>query len=299
MGSDFILINDFVKTLGFLLKGLVLLCACASVQAGLQAKEHTNARTADLAIVIDDVGYNKPRGLRAISLPVPITIAVLPFAPHTQSLALASTRAGKDLIIHQPMEAIPSAHVRLEQDTLTSAMSPSQFDSTIQRAISAVPQTVGFSNHTGSLLTTQREPMQRFMRHLQARDMIFLDSRTTASTVAQQVANEFGVRTLRRDVFLDHHRTEAAIEDAFNQAVRVARRKGTAVLVGHPYPVTLSFLEKMLADPPGDINFVGLQEIVLKRRALALESLADPSPNHPKVLALDSRLTNPRISLGQ
>ena len=273
----------------FLLIGLSLICVFTSPPT------IGSERTAvDLAIVIDDVGYNKQRGLRAISLPAPVTIAILPFAPHTQSLAAATKRVGKDLIIHQPMEAIPSPHVRLEEDTLTTAMTPAQFDSAVTRAIAAVPESLGFSNHTGSLLTTQREPMQRFMRHLQARNLVFLDSRTTASTVAVQVADELGVTALRRDVFLDHERSTHAIEAAFNKAVRLARNKGHAILVGHPYPITLSFLEKALASPPEGINLVGLEALALKRRSLKHSAL-----RRLEELALEPRPENLHISLGQ
>ena len=243
---------------------------------------------ADIAIVIDDVGYHKNRGLRAVNLPVPITIAVLPFAPHTEALAQATQRAGKDLIIHQPMEAVPAAHVRFERDTLTADMTPDQFDNTIERAISAVPKSLGFSNHTGSFLTTQREPMRRFMKHLSEHGLVFLDSRTTAGTIALQVADEMGVTALRRDVFLDHERSPAAIRAAFAQAVRIAKHKGHAILVGHPYPITLSFLEKTLADPPIGVNFVGLEALATKRHVRRQERLGlRPDPG------------NPHISLGQ
>ena len=247
----------------------------------------------DLAVVIDDVGYNKSRGLRAIQLPAEITIAILPFAPHTQKLASAANKAGKDLIIHQPMEAIPAPHVRREHDTLTTDMSPAQFDAAIERAIAAVPLTRGFSNHTGSLLTTQREPMRRFMQHLSNRNMLFLDSRTTAQTVALQVANEFGVPAIRRDVFLDHERTTSAIEDAFAKAIRIARQRGYAVVVGHPYPVTLDFLERTLLELPSDINLIGISELTAKRHALRSAS------TNLRELALGRDQVNLHISLGQ
>lgn len=239
---------------------------------------------ADLAVVIDDVGYNRSRGLRAVHLPGPVTLAILPSAPHTQFLAAQASIAGKDLIIHQPMEPIPGAHVRNESDTLTRAMSSQQFDAVIERAIASVPHTLGFSNHTGSLLTSQHEPMRRFMRHLSRRGMIFLDSRTTAATVATQVASEYGVTALRRDVFLDHERNSTAIEEAFARAIRLARRNGHAVIVGHPYAVSLEFLERRLGTMPPDINLVGLATLAFKRRA---------------TLALERDPENLRISLGQ
>jgi uncharacterized protein len=244
---------------------------------------------ADLAVVIDDVGYNVSRGLRAVTLPAPVTIAVLPFAPHTQFLARQATRAGKDLIIHQPMEPVPSTHARYEIDTLTSAMGIQEFDATVERALHAIPQTLGFSNHTGSYLTTQYDPMRRFMRHLSRRGLFFLDSRTTAETITDRVADELGVTLLKRDVFLDHDRSISAIAKAFQQAIRIARRRGYAVLVAHPYPVSLSFLESALLETPADINLVGIATHVAKRQAAM----------HQAELVLQSRPSNLRISLGQ
>lgn len=234
---------------------------------------------ADLAIVIDDVGYNRERGLRAVALKAPITIAVLPFTPHSQYLAQQTSKAGKDLIIHQPMEALPSEHVRLEQDTLTTQMSSLEFDATIDRAIRAIPQTVGFSNHTGSLLTTRYEPMRRLMQQLNTRGLFFLDSKTTSASVADKVADELGVTVLKRDIFLDHDRSPAAVLRAYEQAILVARRKGHAILVGHPYPITLSFLERALSRTPADINLVGVSQLVAKHQAALARSLNQVSPH--------------------
>ena len=165
----------------------------------------------DFAVVIDDVGYNKSRGLRAVELPGPVTIAVLPFAPHATHLATLANHIGKDVLIHQPMEPHPAPHVRTEADTLTLAMSAGEFDTLVTSALDAFPFRIGMSNHTGSLLTQHRPPMRRLMHHLRARNLLFLDSRTTAETVAIEMARETGVTAFSRDVFLDNVRSERAI----------------------------------------------------------------------------------------
>ena len=131
-------------------------------------------------MVIDDVGYSKARGMRAIDLPGPVTIAVLPFAPHTAALVRHASSAGKDIIVHQPMEPHPSRHAREEHGTLKLAMDVAEFDALVSAALDAVPERVGVSNHTGSLLTAHRAPMLRFMSQLNTRNLFFLDSRTSA-----------------------------------------------------------------------------------------------------------------------
>jgi len=233
-------------------------CMCTLCVCGLAP---TSIYAADLAIVIDDVGYSLGRGHRAVNLPGQLTIAVLPFAPYTQQLVSDAVRLGKDVIVHQPMEPQPSPSVREERGTLKLAMQADEFNHLLGEALAAVPQRSGLSNHTGSLLTQHRVPMARLMSQLSSRGLYFLDSRTTAETVAMDMARQMGVPAVRRDVFLDHHRNREAIHQAFEQALRVARYQGHAVLVGHPYPMSLDYLEQRLIDLPPDIRMVSAGDL--------------------------------------
>ncbi|MEM7101255.1 MAG: divergent polysaccharide deacetylase family protein [Pseudomonadota bacterium] len=257
----------------------------------------SHLKPAKLAIVIDDIGYHELRGMQTIRLPGRMTLAVLPFAPHTQALVPHALLAEKEIIIHQPMEPRPSPAVRTEVGTLTLSMSQHEFDNTVGRALAAVPQSMGMSNHTGSLLTAHPEPMARVMRQLNQHGMFFLDSRTTADTVAMDVAHKMGVKALRRDVFLDHERNQAFISQAFDKALKIARQRGQAVLVGHPYPVTLKFLEHRLKNLPADIELVAASSLARlpgttapQRRAVA---------TGPAMLGLVERPGSLRISLGR
>ena len=239
--------------------------------------------------MIDDVGYSHNRGMRAVKLPGPITLAVLPFAPHTKNLVQQALQHNKDIIIHQPMEPQPSPSVAEEQGTLKLQMGSQEFDQHLLKALDAVPQRVGLSNHTGSLLTAHHRPMRRVMEQLSQRGLFFLDSRTTAATVALDVAQQMGVPSIRRDVFLDHTRTEAAITQAFDKAIRVARRQGHAVLVGHPYPISLTFLERRLLTLPADIKLVHVARLVA----------SPPTIGHQNKLAQQQHQGSLHISPGQ
>ena len=226
--------------------------------------------------------------MRAIALPGPVTIAVLPHAPHTANLVHQASRSGKDIIVHQPMQAHPSKHASRERRTLMLDMHEHDFASMTAAALDAVPGRIGLSNHTGSLLTAHREPMQQLMIMLREHDLFFLDSRTTAATVAWQVALEQGVPAVRRDVFLDHDPSPAAIHNAFELALRIARRNGRAVLIGHPYEVSLDYLETRLTDLPADIKLVAVAELALRQTQFS----------HPAMLARPPSLASPHISPG-
>jgi len=220
------------------------------------------ATAAQLVIVVDDVGYSLERARRLVDLPGRLTLGMLPFAPYTPQIARAATRQHKEIILHQPMEPIAAGSNGLERGTLMLGMSGERFDSQFAAALANVPQAVGVNNHTGSLLTAHREPMNRLMDNIHRRGLFFLDSRTTHLTVAETTAREWHIPTLRRDVFLDHDPSMAAIEKSFARALSIARRQGHAVVIAHPYRSTLSFLERKLDTLPADIELASLSDLL-------------------------------------
>jgi polysaccharide deacetylase 2 family uncharacterized protein YibQ len=116
----------------------------------------------------------------------------------------------------------------------------------LDAAFKAVPYTAGINNHMGSRMTAQPEAMAWLMGELQRRNKFFVDSRTSARTVAAAEAQKIGLASVSRDVFLDDERTEAAITTQLQTAIKLAHKQGSAVMIGHPYPQTLAVLEREL-----------------------------------------------------
>jgi polysaccharide deacetylase 2 family uncharacterized protein YibQ len=226
---------------------------------------------------MDDVGYSLDRAQRIIDLPGPVTLGLLPFAPDTLKVARRAHAAGIEMILHQPMEPLPSPHVRPMRGTLTVSMAPDQFNALTEAAMAAIPGIVGANNHTGSRLTQHREPMQRFMTHLARRDLFFLDSRTIGNTVAYDVAEEQQIPALRRDVFLDHFPNERAIAAAFTRALGIANRQGHAIIIAHPHEATIRFLERRLQNLPPGVRLVKLYDLVNRQRRVTLARLESPA----------------------
>jgi polysaccharide deacetylase 2 family uncharacterized protein YibQ len=162
-----------------------------------------------------------------------------------------------------------------------------------------LPNVTGVNNHTGSLLTAHRLPMEQLMAGIARRGLYFLDSRTTPHTVAESTARALQVPTLRRDVFLDHVRSEASLEAAFAQSLAIARRRGQAVVIAHPYAITVAFLEEKLAALPGDVVLTTLSELVPHKRVPEkLATKKEAMPNDPGGLALFGSPASPSISPG-
>jgi polysaccharide deacetylase 2 family uncharacterized protein YibQ len=251
-----------------------LLCLLVGLLAGWLLPAPVNA--GNLVIVMDDLGYNLARAERILALPAPVTMAVLPFAPHSAEVARRALAAGRDVILHQPMEAFPGAHVRPAPGTLTAAMTPGEFATQFEAALAAVPGIIAVNNHKGSRLTEDPETMQRLMSHLAARELAFLDSRTTPRSVAYRTARDAQLPSMQRDVFLDHVATYGAVKAAFQYALRVAGERGYAVVIGHPHEVTISFLEETLPILPAGFQVVSFSSELLRPHRMQPDPPADP-----------------------
>ncbi len=201
-----------------------------------------------IAIIIDDLGYQLEAGQRAIELPGPITYAILPQTPRGRLLAEAAHDQGKEVLLHLPLEAIAYDGPD-EPGSITLDMSRKAFHRTFGAALASVPHAIGVSSHRGSLLTRHPGHMEWLMEEIRDREgMFFVDSFTTHASVALQLAAEFGVAAARRHVFLDNERSPEAMAKQFKRLTELAQRHGVAVAIGHPYPETLDFLERVLAD---------------------------------------------------
>lgn len=204
----------------------------------------TSDSSGNIAIIIDDLGYNRRLGMIATMLPGAITLAVLPHSPHGTWLAELAAQSGKEVMVHLPMSS--QAGSSLDKGALTEAMARDEFLSVLRSNLQAVPLARGANNHMGSLLTQQQEPMEWLMEELALQQMFFVDSRTTPLTVAGRVAKEQGLPVAEREIFLDNDRDCRAIAGQFLRLARIAQRQGQSLAIGHPYSETLAFLGAVL-----------------------------------------------------
>ncbi len=199
-----------------------------------------------IAIIIDDLGYEKAAGERAINLPGPLAYAILPDTPRAKYLAEAAHTGGKEVLLHLPLQAALDRD-RDEPGSLMLDMSREEFARTFVDDFDSIPHAVGVNSHRGSLLTRHPGHMTWLMEEIQQRgDLFFVDSYTTASSVALSVAIESGVPAVKRDVFLDPDTAPGTVEREFARLKKLARQHGYAVGIGHPYATTLEYLEKAL-----------------------------------------------------
>ena len=217
-----------------------------------------------VAIVIDDCGQRLDLLERAIRCRVPLTFAIIPHLPYSRESAERAHAAGREIIVHQPME--PDAPGENPgQGAIVSGMRRDKITRILRESFEDVPHAVGMNNHMGSRATSDEGLMEStFSALAQVRPgALFLDSRTTAGTVAMDVARRKGIRAAQRSVFLDNDLDAAAIRSELDRLVQVATEQGQAVAIGHLKEETLAVLEAMLPGMDGrDCRFVFLSDLV-------------------------------------
>lgn len=199
-----------------------------------------------IAFVIDDVGYRPASGTdQFIELPYPLTLAILPGHESGPEVARRAVAAGKQVILHLPMEPNGDA-VGLEPKTITASMSDDEIRRRTKEHVEATPGLSGVNNHMGSKATEDERVMRIVLSVLAERGLYFLDSRTTPNTIAERIAHEMDVRSGSRNVFLDNERPTPKVVEGILNAATIAEREGKAIAIGHDRTETYQALLQTL-----------------------------------------------------
>jgi len=246
---------------------ILLVTSCVPGGA-LLSTAHATQQLPVIAIIIDDLGDRLPEGKQAVALPGPVACAFLPHTPYAASLARRAAAAGKEVLLHLPLQAVANNNL-LGPGALTLEESERQFRTTLRRDLAAIPQVQGVNNHMGSLLTRHPGAMGWLMRELAAHGgLFFVDSYTTVQSVALQLADENNIPAARRDVFLDNDPAPEAIRLQFARLLKIARRQGYAIAIGHPHPTTLAVLaEELVRLPETGVTLAPVHTLIQQREA--------------------------------
>ncbi|MGC1382050.1 MAG: divergent polysaccharide deacetylase family protein [Candidatus Baltobacteraceae bacterium] len=221
-----------------------------------------NPNAVKLALIVDDCGQwiSTERGF--IALGIPVTLSVLPDVPYTGEIAREASDAGKGVMLHLPMETLSGLNPG--PGKVTTEMTDPQIVAQVEADLAQVPSARGVNNHEGSKASADARVMRDVIGVLaQHGDLFFIDSRTNAASVGEQTAQQLGVPTAARDVFLDNRADVAYTEGQLLEAVAVARRTGSAIAIGHPRPTTLAAVQAMIPRlEASGVEFVLAQDLV-------------------------------------
>lgn len=218
---------------------------------------------AQLALIIDDGGYNFDVVREIMALGKPVTFSILPRSPYGRRIAGWIHRQGGEVMLHLPMEPKEGNAAPLEAQTIKVGMSKEQIQKILREAFREVPHVQGMNNHMGSKATEDPAVMGIVMEELKKRGLYFIDSYTSAHSVGEPMARKAGVPFGRNHQFIDQVRTVSGIQESIRLAMARAKREGRAIAIGHPLPITAQTIGKMIAEIEREgLEFVFASEVV-------------------------------------
>ena len=215
-----------------------------------------------LAILLDDLGSDGAAAEAIFALHYPVTLSILPGHEHSTEIAQEAHRRGLEVMLHLPMESIGKEQAEAQE--LRPGMQAHQVAAIVAEFLAKVPNVAGVNNHQGSEATADKALMDELMPVLRDHQLFYIDSRTTAATVAYDAARQAGVPSAFRNVpFLDDVEQIAAVRKQLALALKGAKEKGEAIAIGHPHAVTLQALREFLPKAKAEgIQLVPVSELV-------------------------------------
>ena len=215
-----------------------------------------------MALIIDDIGFSRSRLRCFLQIDIPLTFAILPRLPRTESFAQEIQMYNHEIMLHQPMEPC-NPDVDPGPGALYLGDEPKKIVDTVEKNISEIPFIAGVNNHMGSRFTSSQEKMDETLRIIKDRNLFFIDSLTTCNSAAYQTAKRLNMAAAFRNIFLDNIPEEQSILRQLDRLKRHAERYGHAIGIGHPFPITALAIEGFvnnLDDP--DTSLVPVSQLI-------------------------------------
>ncbi|KUG23138.1 putative periplasmic protein yibq [hydrocarbon metagenome] len=220
-----------------------------------------------VAIIIDDIGYDLKQIQELLKINADITFAVLPLCPHSRDAAEMFHKANKETLLHLPMEPLSYPREKPGQGALFTDMSNEEIVFQLEKNIAAVPHISGVNNHMGSKFMMDEKKLAVVFSKLKKKKLFFVDSRTTPDTKTFVAAEKVGLPVAVRNIFLDNNRD---YNEIYNILISVAKKNGDnspVIIIGHPYPETIRAVSdavKVLKEK--EISIVPVSRIIKKQK---------------------------------
>jgi hypothetical protein len=197
-----------------------------------------------VALIVDDMGNSLEALNEILSLKEPITVSVLPYSQYARETARLAHENGLEVLLHLPLESLNNHDTATDTEGMIMvAMSPNEIVQAFETSLARVPFVDGVNNHMGSKFTADAQLMRTLLAPMKDKGLLFVDSRTTAQTVAYDEALGMGIPALKRDVFLDADADRSRIRGRLIELFKAAQKKGKAVGICHPFPETVQVLK--------------------------------------------------------
>lgn len=222
-----------------------------------------NTPKGHLAIIIDDFGNHGEGTDEMLALDIPFTAAIMPFSEGTQEDIDKVKAAGKEMIVHMPMESLIGKKSWVGDKGVFLNMTDDEIKAVVEEAFTIVDGAVGLNNHMGSAIMEDERALNVVVNQVADRGLIFIDSRTTAKSVSKKLCESRDCSLLGRDVFLDSTDDICVVKKQLMKAAEIAVKNGNAIAIGHVGPEGGKITAQAIKDLAPEIEKMGVEFVTI------------------------------------
>ncbi len=197
-----------------------------------------------------------------LSIDAPLTFAVMPHQPFSNSEAERLWLAGYRIIMHIPTEN-EKPHSFSSKGQLEVGMSRETVFRVLDADLATIPHVLGINNHQGSAGCDNLQLMTYMCEWARERGLFVIDSNSSRASKVTQAAQSLGMPRRCNEVFIDHENDPDYIRSAMRNLAAKSRKNGTAIGICHFHrPNTPRIVGEMILILKAEgINFAFVQDI--------------------------------------
>ena len=198
-----------------------------------------------IAIIVRGLGLSSAAAETAVNqLPANVSLSFTPYArDRAKAWAAEARRNGHEVLVDLPMEPGDYPATDPGPQAIMTEISTRENLQRLDWLLGQVDREVGAVAQMGSAVLANRQVAEPVLRALKERGLMFVDNGIVADSAARDIARRLGLPFAVNDRTLDGGQvSRRAIEARLVEAERLAREQGLAVVMAHPYPVSLELL---------------------------------------------------------
>jgi uncharacterized protein len=192
-----------------------------------------------VAIIIDDIGYDMKPVRELLGIDADITFAILPLLAHSREAAQMLHEANRETLLHLPMEPLSYPKEKPGNGALFTDMNDEEIVFQLDKNLASAPYVSGVNNHMGSKFMADEAKLLTVFKQLKKKDLFFIDSRTTNNSKAMTASEKVHLTVASRKVFLDNERDYHKIYQILMEVAEAPAGNSPLIVIGHPYPETI------------------------------------------------------------
>ncbi len=201
-----------------------------------------------IAVVIVDLGLSvKSTGTVIRDLPGAMSLAFHPFARGLKEWVDQARNAGHEVLLNLPMEPADYPVSDPGPRALMTSLAPEDNLRRLQRILGRSTGYVGLASFMGSKFLADAKTTRPVLEELKNRGLMFLATDGKTRDVIAGLAAEIGVPHALSDGTIDAELYRGAIDRRLAALEETASKRGYAVAIAHPYPITINRLKRWAA----------------------------------------------------